>query len=279
MNPKTCKQLATLITALLLSLASNAQSLHIAGARETGLANSSLTLNSTWSVFHNPAGLTNFDNYSLGISYINRFQSSELSTSAIAGIIPTEKGSFGIGYSYFGTSNYNQQKSIIGYAHKLGEKVDAGISIDLYSTHLPNEYESAHAITGEVGLTVRPINQLSIGAHLNNIAGADYSDYLEQEVPMSFRSSATWTAENYLLSGQLSLNKNYDAVLSVGTEVSILQYLDIRAGVSTFEPMSFTCGLGYHQKRLQLDLAFARHPSLGYTSVVSANINFGQVKR
>lgn len=255
-----------------------AQNVHLAGAREAGIANSSLTLGGTWTTFHNPAGLATTNNYCVGINYLNRFQTAELSTRSITGTIPTSNGGFGAGYSYFGTSSYNQQKLALGYAHKLSDKIEAGILFDLFSANLPNEYESAYALTGELGLTIRPINNLSIGAHINNITGANYTQYEYEELPMSFRSSLTWQTDNYLLSGLLSLNRDGEPVISIGSEVTLLSNFDVRLGVSTHEAYNFSLGAGYHKTMWHTDIAFSRHPNLGYTSMLSAGINFGETK-
>ena len=49
----------------------------------------------------------------------------ELSHGALALALPTNAGTFGLSYSYFGYSKYNESKIGLAYAKKLFEKISA----------------------------------------------------------------------------------------------------------------------------------------------------------
>lgn len=262
-----------------LGLTSYTQTPAAFGAREIGMANSESTYSSVWSVNLNPAGIINTETPSIGFSYFNQFQLKELSTKDIAAVIPTNTGGFGANYAYFGTSTYNLQNISIGYAHKLGEKFYAGITTLYHSINLPNEYETTHAISGNIGVIMLPIAQLRIGVNLNNISNSKYANYIQESPDMFFRTGISWKAENFLISGSIILSKDRSPTTSIGTEISFIKELDIRLGVSSADHTNFTFGLGYGKSHWQTDLAFCRHPNLGYSSAISVEFYFGKNKR
>ena len=265
---------------LLYSLSTLAtQNYFFEGGRESGMANSFLTLGGIWSVYHNPAGIARTNQMSLGFSYSNHYLINELSTQSFAGIVPAGKGAFGAYYSYSGTSRYNEQKLALGYAHTLGSKIDAGIMIDLSSTYLPDEYETAHAIAGEISLLLYPAEQFRIGLLASNISGSKYNSYTEEKLNTFFQGGVSWHGDNFLIGAKALLQMQNNPVISVGTELSIVNNLDLRAGVSTEDNMSITFGLGYKQKNWRSDIAFARHPNLGFSTFLSIEVFIGREKK
>jgi hypothetical protein len=251
----------------------------LAGARETGMANAILTLGTTWSVYHNPAGIAGNSNPSFGFSYHNQFFLEEMSTRSFAAIWPYEKGGFAASYSYYGTQIYNEQKTAIGYAHKLSEKIDAGILIDVFTSKLPGEYETVRTIAGEIGLNAHPIDQLSIGIHVKNISNSAYSKYIKQQPKSWFRAGLTWNESDFLIGTQVQLKQDGNTLLSLGTEINVVKNFDVRAGISKNETTSLTFGMGYKQQRWRGDIAFARHPQLGFSSFISVEFYLGVTDR
>ena len=239
------------------------------GAREAALANSVLTLGGTWSAWHNPAGMALVNAPAIGIAYTNRYQLPELSTRSLAGSLPVLKGAIGVTYSYFGDQDYNEQKLAAGYAHPLGEKVFAGILIDYYSTRLPSEYDRASAIAGEIGFLAKPTEQLAIGMHLSNLSNVNYNQYMHEELPMFLNSGITYSVKDFLISANLLLPKNANPSFGVGTEVNLIKNLGVRVGISNTEAFNFCFGFGYRLDNFRADIAFNRHPNLGYVSQLS----------
>lgn len=246
------------------------------GAREAALANSALTLGGTWSAYHNPAALVIANTPTIGISYNNRYRIQELSTRSFAGSLPIQKGAFGIIYSYFGSTDYNEQKVGACYAHQLGEKFSAGILIDYYRSRLPNEYEQASAVTGEIGLCAMPSEQLSIGMHLSNLHNGSFNNYKHEQLPMFLNTGVTYSVKDFLISGNILLSEKSDPVFGIGTELNIIKNLGIRAGISNFNSYNFCFGFGYKLKWIATDVAFSRHPNLGYVSQVSLQFTPGK---
>lgn len=259
-----------LILALLcFNLSSNASDIFfLAGGREAGLANSAVSLGSTWSVFHNPAGIVSVTDISFGFSHQNYYMIKELNTTSFAGVLPVKFGSFGVSGTFFGSSNYNEQKYAFGYSRSFAGKLDVGILCDYFTTKLPEEYDASRALVGEIGLIAHPIENLSIGCHLFNPSAADYSNSYG-DIPIIFRAGSAWETKKYLLSAQVQANNKAKPVYSAGSEINLIENLAIRVGISTQDNMSYTCGIGYRYSGLKSDFAIAHHPVLGYSAFLS----------
>ena len=244
----------------------------LAGAREAGLANSTVAVSSIWSVFHNPAGIINVKALSFGVNHENRYLIREISTTSFAGVLPVKTGSFGISGSYFGTTNYNEQKYALGYARSFAGKLDVGVQCNYMSANLPEGYETRRALAGEIGIIAHPIENLNIGCHLYNPTGAKYSN-IYGSIPVIFRTGAAWETSKYLISAQVQLNNKEKTTFSAGSEVLLVKNLAVRLGISTQQSMSYTLGLGYRLSWLKSDFAIAHHPVLGYSAFFSFEFN------
>lgn len=244
------------------------------GAREAALANSSVALSTDWPMFHNPAGLTRLKNTTLGVHYTNQYLMRELSTTSATGSMPVASGAFGFSLSYFGTTRYNQQKFAVGYAHQLGDFLSAGVTFDYFNTHLPEDYEASHALAGEIGLIANPIDKLSIGCHIYNLTGSKYSTYTAENVPSFFSLGVAWESDAFLVSAQVNSDKENEPTISFGSEVFLIESFAVRIGISTDEQFQYSFGFGYNNIRFKGDIAFTRHPVLGFSSYVSFNYSF-----
>jgi hypothetical protein len=249
------------------------------GAREAGLANSSVALPGVWSVYSNPGGMVFNKAPTMALSYQNRYQLKELSTTSVAGIMPGRFGALGASLSYFGTNSYNEQKYAVGYAHKLGEKISAGVMFDYFITNLPSEYETSHALAGEVGILVNPVERLNLGFHVFNISGSDYKLYHEESLPILYRAGAAWNDELFLISSQIQLENNGNVQLSLGSEIMLVKNLFFRAGISSNTLVNYSFGLGYKLNSFVCDVAFTHHPVLGFSSSVSLQYCFSGKER
>jgi hypothetical protein len=250
----------------------------LAGARDAGLANSTLALESTWSVFHNPAGMAGLTTFSFGLNYESRFAITQLQTSSFASTMPVRFGSFGLAGSYFGSTLYNEQKYAFGYARSFAGKIKVGMLCDYFSVNLPEGYDNAQALAGELGLIAHPIENLNIACHIFNLTGSKFNTSYA-ELPVTFTTGAAWVSKNYLVSTQIQIPSNEKPELSVGSELTIVRNLAVRLGVSTLESMSYTVGIGFNPSRISVDLALAHHPVLGYSTFFTLEFHGIQHKR
>ncbi len=225
-----------------------------------------LTKNGFWTSFHNPALLAYNTSFSAGINYVNRFNISELGTRTAGVIIPAGNSSLGILYSDFGYNHFRRETAGIGCGISLTEKIAAGVQIDYFSEITTSEYNRRHTVTFEAGLLILPSENLNLGIHIFN------------PVPNSLRKSFLPTAliagagiklNKVLFAGaEAEISSGKNIIIRTGFEYEVFNRLMLRGGFCT-EDTSFSFGLGYMLKSLQLDLGFATHEKLGVTSSVS----------
>ncbi|HCT31453.1 MAG TPA: hypothetical protein DIW31_12180 [Bacteroidales bacterium] len=243
------------------------------GARAAGVGSSTIALADPWSIFNNQAGLGHQRNYWAGVYHEKRYFLNELSFSSFGSCIPVKPGTFGIGVTHFGYSQFSQSKFGISYGMMLSKNISAGIGINYHSVKIVNGYGSAGCITAEGGIIYKPIEKISIGAHVYNPTQSSFGD--NQNLPTTFGLGIAYQpTESVLILVQGDDNTLTSPTFRTGLEYSPVKKLSFRAGLIS-NPMSLSFGLGWNVKNLNVDLAFSYHQVLGYTPYISLAYTFG----
>ena len=239
------------------------------GARSAGVANASVTYTDNMAQFNNQAGIAGIDKITISAGFKNAYFIKELGTNVLAFAIPSKSGVFGVNYSYFGYSKFNQNKFSLAYGKKLGKRISAGIQLNYLYTHIEGEYGSQGLASGEIGLLTEPLDDFFIGAHLSNFWRAKYTGIDEIYLPMLFKIGASYILyKTVLLSAEVEKDLELPLVFKSGLEYGLADKFFLRFGIAT-NPMIFSFGFGYDLKPFKVDLAFTKHPVLGYSPVVS----------
>ena len=237
-----------------------------AGAAEAGMNYSCVMKSGFWSSFHNQALLTQNKCISFGLSYLNRFNISELGTRSAGLVIPSGKACFGAYYSNFGYKDFFRHSAGIACGIRLSEKISAGVQTDLFAEKTSGEYNERLALSFEAGLLIVPSEKVRIGLHLfNPVPGSLRRDYL----PSALRAGAGIQLNKSLFAGaELEMTTGKNPVLKTGFEYEPVRNFRLRGGFSS-ENTSFSFGVGYLLNSFQIDLGFLTHDRLGVTSSVS----------
>jgi len=237
-----------------------------AGADRAGMGSVCLTGKGFWASFRNQALLAANRPLSAGINYENRFSISELGTRTAGVIIPAGTASLGIAYSHFGYNHFRRELAGLGCGMALSENIDAGIQIDYIAEKTSGEYSDRHCLTFEAGLLVSPKENVYIGIHVfNPVPNSLRSSFL----PTAVRAGAGIELNRVLFAAaETEMSSGENLIIRTGFEYRVFEKLQLRGGFST-ENTSFSFGLGYLLKSLQLDLAFVTHERLGITSSAS----------
>ncbi len=243
-----------------------------AGARQAGMANTTIAIDGYWASFHNQASLGYMKQMALGINHDSRFGITELSNKTFSLIIPSGHGALGAVYSYYGYSEYKRHTAALSYGMMLGEKISAGIQADFYSTRVAGNYRNTNQITFETGIMYRPVPELTIGMHVFNPLP---NSIREAEIPAVLRVGvAYYFVPEFLFAAEYEADSSSGDIIRFAAEYQVLQNIYIRGGVMA-DPWGFSFGAGYAGKRFEANLGFITHETLGLSPSLSLVILLG----
>lgn len=239
----------------------------VAGADANALGQTALTRTNAFSTLHNQGALAFTDQLHLGVFAQRSFLVEGLDQAVISGVLPTKAGTFGLALSYFGYELYSEQQYRVAYGRKLARNFGIGIGFTGLRTQMA-EYGSAMAATFEVGLFYELSEAVTLTAHTFNppqVALGAAETPLPSTLSLGMRYISTETVHLYL-----EAEKNWAQPLAFrgGIEYFPAEKLVIRAGTMT-QPVQFTFGLGIKTHPIWVDLAYAYHPVLGSTPMLS----------
>ncbi len=243
---------------------------YYSGARPTALSGAFVSIHDTWSTFHNQATLAQLESVSSGVYFESRFLIEELSLAAGSVVLPVRSGTFGLSLYQFGKGSYKNHKVGISFAKKLSDRLNAGIQLDYFSEHYPENEGAFGFATFEVGLTCRLTDEFILGAHMfNPIKNGIRLSQGKQRTEGIYRIGGHYQfSEMVLLCMEAQLNSDKPAIVKTGLEFSPAKELFLRFGISG-RPVQYTAGFGYSHKKITTDVAFSYHGNLGITPSVS----------
>jgi hypothetical protein len=237
-----------------------------AGAGEAGTGYVCITKTGFWSSFHNQATLPFYNSFSAAINYENRFGIGELGTRSAGLIFPTGKAALAAVYTHFGYSDFYRDMAGLACGLKLSDKLSAGIQIDYFSERVSGEYNNIQSLSCEAGLLYIPSENTRIGIHVfNPIPNSFRKNFL----PSSLRIGTGTYLNKLLFAGiEAEMSTGTHLILRTGFEYEAAKKFWLRGGF-TSDNNSFSFGLGYLVRIVQLDIGFATHEKLGVTSSIS----------
>jgi hypothetical protein len=237
-----------------------------AGAGEAGTGYVCIMKSSFWSSFHNQAILAYNNTFSFGFNYENRFNISELGTRTLGLIIPAGKASLGAVYSHFGYTDFKRDMTGLACGMRFSSKIAAGLQVDYFSERTSEEYDNNQSVTCEAGLLITPSENTRFGIHIfNPVPNSLRKTFL----PTSLRIGAGINLNKSLFAGvETEMSSGSRLIIRTGFEYEAAKKLWLRGGFST-DNNSFSFGLGWMVKIVQMDIGFVTHENLGVTSSVS----------
>jgi len=254
---------------------SKSQDVFWSGSRSQALADASVGLSDSWSVFGNQAGLAGIDRPVVGGSFQNRFLVHELSTRAGLFVWPVQSSVFAISLSQFGQIPFRQEKFGLAYARRLSSQLNFGLQFNCYRLFLSEENRSVSSYGAEIGVQYLFTERLVVGFHIVNpyrtgvkLNSGTYKYPSRLRIGSFYRLS-----DLFCLTTELENDFDDHFILKTGIEYNILEKLFVRTGVSG-KPYQLSGGIGFHVKKLTLDLATTYNQYLGNSPSVSFQYQF-----
>ena len=260
---------------LFVSVCTNLHSQYNPGAKQISMSNSDVAQsNDVFSLFNNPAGLSQMNWREIGIYYSpSPFGFSELANGFIAYHEPFDFGSIAVGAMTYGFDLYRENKIIAGFSYNYLNKFFAGAAFTLHTISIKN-YGEDNVLYLNFGGLYYLTNDFRLGFSIHNINRASFGNE-KDNIPIVFSTGCTYNVLEEL-TFNLGFEKDirYSYSLRCGIEYNLLEYISLRSGFSN-EPSRYSAGIGINYSYFSLDYAFFTHTDLGLTHQVGLIISFG----
>ncbi|RLD39147.1 MAG: hypothetical protein DRI74_01615 [Bacteroidetes bacterium] len=236
------------------------------GAKALSMGGISLLPADFWSVFNNQAGLAYQTNWAAGFAYDSYLGlDKNLSLKSGGFLIPTNSGTFGLSLSYFGYSDYHEQKIGLAYGKSLGKIFSVGIQIDYLSLNIGNEYGNAQAVTFEIGLLANLSKDLQIATHIYNPFMVKLGKVNPEITPAILKLTTAYRIESdILILAEYEQSIYAHGIFKVGMEYHLIDNIFVRGGLST-NPNLFSFGVGFNFNGFNIDFGSSYHQTLGFS--------------
>lgn len=219
---------------------------------------------------HNNQGATAFLNETaFGLAYRSPYWPATLTDVSLVAASPLGTGTLGGSMNYTGNDLYYEMKAGVGYALRIADKAGIGVQLDYLHTKAQN-YAGKHFVTFEVGVLYRPLEQLSIGAHVFNPVKYTVDEETGETLPIVMNFGVEYRPHTDIgIWAEVEKDIDFPVNVRGGLEYRVLEELAVRGGFSV-RPAILTFGLGYELKKLAvLDVATGYHFDLGFNTAVS----------
>ncbi len=261
---------------ILLLCSENSYSQYNPGARQISLANSDVALsNDVFSLFNNPAGLSQINWREVGIYYSPApFGLKELANGFVSYHEPLSFGSIALGGMTYGYELYRETRIVIGYSYNYENKFFAGVAVNYHNVSIEG-YGNEAAFFLNLGGLVYLTDIIRWGFSVINVNRATVSEF-DDQLPVIFNSGfSVDVIEDFSLNAAIEKDLNYKPSLLFGMDYDIIEYLSLRTGYSN-EPARFSAGVGINYSIFSLDYAIFTHQDLGLTHQAGIIISFGK---
>lgn len=235
------------------------------GARQAGMGFNSISLQSVYSIFNNQAASAYLDKKSFGLYYSPVFVGQGVNNISGVVAIPVSKaGTFGLSFGYYGFNAYNDKKVGLSYAIKLAKYISIGVQLDWLNTRIEG-YGQKNFATFEMGVMAKPIEELSIAAHVYNPLKLYVDNNKTEKIPTVLKFGATYEAiKKFFVTLELEQEFGKKTRVRFGLDYTLKDLVSFRAGVST-DPTVASVGVGVKLKQgLMIDFATSYNVNIGF---------------
>jgi hypothetical protein len=241
-------------------------------SRIIAMSGADIAAGNEWTTLGNPAALAGYQHNTVGVGYADRFQVPELGTGLLFATIQIPEGVGLLALNYFGSESFNQSSFSLAYGHALSPWLDAGISMEYHHTSIAAVNQSASAISGDLSLIIRPVEQVDLTLILENPTRTKFNNDSGALLPGNLRFGISYfEIQKFYLSAQLGWIDFKRVSCSFGFEYRLFKFLNIRSGVQFPDVTTYSFGFGWTFERLNIDIGFEQHPWLGLSSAIGVS--------
>lgn len=239
------------------------------GARLTAMGNNGAAVGDIWSIGANPAGITILSKPTLAANYTKLLVDNDLSTQAIAFVLPSKNNFIGFSFNRYGISQYNEIKAGLAIAKKFGNDLSISIRGNYHQISITN-YDSTSGFSVDVGAMYKLNDLLTFGFYINNPSLQSFSTkIIKTSIPTDFHFGSSYQfSDKLLMATTISKNFKGKADFSLGIDYKVIELISLRAGLSV-KPFKHYAGFGFNYRNLMIDFAVENDPNLSYTPQIA----------
>jgi hypothetical protein len=238
------------------------------GADAWSVGASSVISQNVFSVFNNPAAISDFKKVNAGINSEQRFSEIKLNTSSIALVVPSKFINIGFSINHFGYELFNQQKFGLSLGKKLSKQFSLGVTFSYFETNI-SEQVPAGNFFGEMGLLYQPFSKWHFGMFIFNPNQSKYSFISYDRIPTFVRFGVSYdVSDKVQFISETEQILNQSLVLRGGIKYQIHEILSLSIGAAN-NPVYLTFGTGIKLKSFKVDFAASVHQVLGVSPHLS----------
>lgn len=263
------KNILLLLLFVLQISTSYGQETNFNGSRNSSLAEATVGLSSSWSLFTNPAGME-YHKKEVLIGYQSKYIDLGIHDGAFGFAFPVKNTQAGLGVAYFGDELLNKIKAISSVAHTIG-KTSLGIKTS-YEQWSISELGSKAIVYFNLGGQMEISKQIIVGMELSNLNQAKFDTLTLSSPVTSVKAGLNYHPhDKLLLLAQVEKDLNNPALLRLGMEYLITPILAFRTGLLP-SPATGYSGIGLDWPQLHFDLAGSYQQEIGWSGSFSIDV-------
>jgi hypothetical protein len=250
-----------------------------AGAPYLGLGAYSQHFNDVFSQHSNQAALGNQKMAGIGVFGERRFMLEDLGSYALAIVIPTGSGSFGLQANRFGFSGFNETEAGLGYGLSLGKKVSVGARINYFSRQIPG-YDNASVVNGEAGILLYLTPKLTAGVHTYNPVGSKFGPNKEEKLSSIYRFGLGYEISQVVfLAAEMQKKENQPVSIISAIHYQFEKKFFAKLGISSESANIFAAAGLLLNNQFRLDIFASHHPQLGFSPGITLQYSFSKKEK
>lgn len=244
------------------------------GAHSLGLANTSVVLKNVYAVKNNPGLFAFQNNTEIGIQYLNRFFTNELSSQTICLGGKTKIGNIGAFVQQSGFSLFRQIQIGGTYGLQLTNKFGLGINLNYHSTQFGDIYGQKSNLSAGIGLFYKFSDKISFGANIINLTRSSFNE--NEFLPTVFTFGAKYDLSE-ASTWYIELEKEASTPLNIKSSIELLktEVFNLRFGINSY-PFQSAFGIGLKFKSLKIDIASIWHAQIGLSPSFGITYEFNE---
>ncbi|WP_323757005.1 hypothetical protein [Roseivirga sp.] len=233
------------------------------GPRALGMGGVSSVFHDSWSIFNNPAGLTDTEQLIALFAYKTIFDFAPFNTVSAGIALPTGIGNISFSAFRFGDDVFNSQMASLSFARKTGI-IRLGLKLNYLQYNIEG-FGSRGTLLSDIGVVADLTPQLRFGAHIYNFTQSSISADNREKVPTVISLGMAYYPTKgiaLVIEGEKDIDLEPD--LKLGLEYQVIEKVKARTGFSTLTN-THSFGGGLQLNRFDLDYGIRIDRKLGHT--------------